>query len=380
MDYSIIIAEFNPLSNGHKFLIEQTRQLYPEDKIIVIMSGNWVQRGEPAITDKFSRAESAIELGVDLVIELPTLFSISSAEDFAFGAIKIASSIKSAKRIVFGSECGDINMIKETAELFTTQNLDTQIKTKLAKGTSYASTIRQVFGENSILNSPNNLLGVEYLKAIKSQNSHLDAVTIKRNSSGYNDKNLSKFASSSALRAHLRENEVFNLSKYMPSEMFNRINLGNLPDTNPLYSLIVYKLHTLPLSEIEQTEGVCEGLEHRLFDQSKQSKNLDDFLCKTASKRYPIGKINRILLNLIFGTTKNMKRQAKARPLPIIILAVKNKEILSDSDFSCAIKQFQDYNNIPDEQKDIISINLLADKIYSSITHRTIMDTTTHKL
>lgn len=380
MDYSIIIAEFNPLSNGHKFLIEQTKQLYPEDKIIVIMSGNWVQRGEPAITDKFSRAESAIELGVDLVIELPTLFSISSAEDFAFGAIKIASSIKSAKRIVFGSECGDINMIKETAELFATQNLDTQIKTKLSKGTSYASAIRQVLGENSILNSPNNLLGVEYLKAIKSQNSHLDAVTIKRSSSDYNDKNLSTFASSSALRAHLRENKLVNLSECMPSEMLNRINLGNLPDTNPLYSLIVYKLHTLPLSEIERIEGVCEGLEYRLFDQSKQSKNLDNFLCKTTSKRYPIGKINRILLNLIFGITKDMKSQAKTRSLPIIILAVKNKEILSDPDFSCAIKQFQNYNSIPDEQKDIISINLLADKIYSSIANRTIMDTTTHKL
>lgn len=380
MSYSIIIAEFNPLSNGHKYLIEQTKELFPLDKIVVVMSGNWVQRGEPAITDKYSRAQASLDVGADLVIELPTIYSISSAEDFAFGAIKIATTLKSAKRIVFGSECGDIKAIAETANLLISQKFDSKIKKQLSLGESYASAIRQVFGKNSILSSPNNLLAVEYVKALKKQNSHLEAVTIKRSIDNYNDDDLSEFASSSALRKHLLMGEYSSLEDYMPIEMLKRINPAHLPDFNSLYPLIVFKLHTLTFSEIEKFEGICEGLEYRLFEQSKLSKNLDDFLLNIASKRYPANKIKRILLNLIFGVTKHAKKDAKPQFPPIIVLAVKNKSILKDPDLCCAIKQFNDHKNILPHQQEVIKINQLADIIYASITNHTIKETITHKL
>lgn len=380
MNYSIIIAEFNPLSNGHKYLLERTKELFPLDKIVVIMSGNWVQRGEPAITDKYSRAQASLDVGADLVIELPTIYSISSAEDFAYGAIKIATTLKSAKRIIFGSECGDITIINQTANLLLSQKFDTQIKNQLSKGASYASAIRHVLGEKSILSSPNNLLAVEYIKALKEQNSHLEAVTIKRNTDNYNNNRLSEFASSSALRTHLLKEELSSLESYMPIEMLNRINLENFPNLDSLYPLIIYKLQTLTLSEIKEIEGVSEGLEYRLLEQSKSSKNFEEFLSSTNSKRYPTGKIKRILLNLIFNITKTTKKEIKQQSPPIIILAVKNKSILKDPDLCCAIKHFQDYNNVPPCQQEIIKINQLADKVYASITNCSIINTTTHKL
>lgn len=382
MNYSIIIAEFNPLSNGHKYIIDKAKTLFPEDQIIIIMSGNFVQRGEPAIINKVDRANVAISLGASVVIELPTIYAISSAEDFAFGAIQIANNISGAKRIIFGSECGDIQKLYDTAEQINSPIIQEKIKHQLSLGTSYAASLRLAMNNNPILNSPNNLLGIEYIKALKTLNSSLDAVTIKREYD-YNDKSISPFASSSALREKIYDKDLKSINGCLPDEMLDKFNDTQTPVLNRLYSMLFLKLTSTTPAELSHIDGISEGLEFRILDKLSACTSLDDFISSVSTKRYPESKIKRILLNILLGITKEIKQSAKiAQPIFSCIAIGKDKTILKDLAVSSGtlITKISDQEKLDQSQKEYFSINILADKIYSHITDTKLNSIYKHKL
>lgn len=382
MNYSIIIAEFNPLSNGHKYIIEKTMEMFPLDPIIVIMSGNFVQRGEPAIINKFERANVATMLGASAVIELPTIFSISSAEDFAFGAVKIANSISGAKRIVFGSECGDISILEKTAELLNSTSIQNEIKKHLSAGNSYATSLRLALNNNTILNSPNNLLGIEYIKAIKSTNSNLQAVTIKRDY-GYNDKSLSPFASSSALREQVFAGNLDCINNCLPDLMLDKLKTAQTPVLDKLHSMLLYKLATMPLKDLQKIDGINEGLEFRILDKAKLSTNFGDLVAQISTKRYPESKVKRVLLNVLFDITKKTKQTAKkAKPILTVLSIAKDKSILSalSNSNGTLVSMVRDCNKLDTSQQQINHVTTLADKIYANLTNIPTSSIYNHKL
>ena len=364
MGLSFIVAEFNPLTNGHKYIIDQTKKLFPENKIVIIMSGNFVQRGEPAIVDKFSRSDIAILLGVDAVIELPTVFSISSAEDFAYGAIKIASSFEGENTLIFGSECGDINLIAEAEKkLEKTQN-NAKIKENLKSGMSFASS--QIKAIGGTIEKPNNLLGVMYLKAIKDQNSSLRAVTIRREGD-YNSSLLdTEFASASALRKTIIEKNLDNLDGKLPEPMLEKLRVSTTPSNDKLFSLVRYKLWTTPIAILSNIAGVKEGIEYRIIEKMKTANSFESLVKAISTKRYPESLIRRILINILIGVTKDKKQSIKENLGYFRVLGVKEKNVYSIISRSSLVPltKKKDETKLDNTQKEFLEIDQLSDEIY----------------
>ena len=224
-----IISEYNPFHNGHLYHLIESKRITHSDYSIAIMSGNFTQRGEVSIIDKWSKAQMAIENGIDLVIELPTLYAISSAENFASGAIKILDSLGIVDYISFGSESNDISILQDIASVLCSEpnEYKTLLSHELSKGESFPKArekalmmyLNNVRRFANVLSSPNNILGIEYLKALKNQNSHIEPITIKRKDSNYNDNTISassKFSSATAIRNACFRRNLDVLKNVMP--------------------------------------------------------------------------------------------------------------------------------------------------------------------
>lgn len=215
-----IVSEYNPFHNGHLHHLKQSKEITNASFTVAVMSGNFVQRGDTSLIDKWAKAEMAIQAGVDLVIELPTVYAISSAENFADGAVKILDSLGVVDYISFGSEIGEIGPLDDVAKVLYKEpkEFSSLITTQLKSGLSYPKAreiaLQQFFGNSKkysdVLNNPNNILGVEYLKALKRRKSHITPITIKRDYSDYNSKTIkSGYASATAIRTMIKEKRMF---------------------------------------------------------------------------------------------------------------------------------------------------------------------------
>ena len=231
MNFCGIICEFNPFHNGHEYLIQNAKELTGGD-IICIMSGDFMQRGIPAIEDKYSRAKKAVTAGADMVVELPTIYACSNAENFAFGAIKTLKAIN-ITHLAFGVENTNLEILQEIAELKlkNSQDFQTSFKNEIENGINYNTALKRAiskqFGDNEkileILNQPNNILAIEYLTAIKKLNAKIKPITISRVDNGYESrKNLNQYLSATAIREKLYDGE--NIEKFIPTyAMLNNI-------------------------------------------------------------------------------------------------------------------------------------------------------------
>lgn len=318
MNIAIIIAEYNPLHNGHLYHIEKTRQLTGADAVAVIMSGNFVERGEPAVLDKSIRARHAIECGADIVIELPCLYATSAARYFAKGAIRTAMNIKGMKTLSFGSECGDIETLKTLSELTHGDTFNTSLKECLNKGDSYPvahekaikNAINSVeIGKNALkidtntIISPNNILGLEYIAAIERLGSDITPMTVKRVGNGYHDELLidNDYPSATAIRKAL--NAKTDVTTYVPTTTLH--DLKNKPniDTNRLFTVIA--THLIDNKDLECYED-NEGIINRVRDSINIAKDLDELICLTHTKRYTISRIKRVLLHIALNHTPQL--------------------------------------------------------------------------
>lgn len=388
MNISAIIAEYNPLHNGHVYHINKTKEIANSDAIICIMSGNYVQRGIPSIIDKWNRTKAALECGVDLVIELPVVYSLSSAEFFAFGAVSLLNSIGVTSSICFGSEAGDIELIREIAKVLVEEPADykSSLKVFLNKGYTYPSArskaLLQFFESNSkinninleeALNSSNNILGIEYMKSLIRLNSTIKPYTIKREGGSYNSTQLDKvYSSATSIRKFLKEDLDSSLLKnHMPEHSYSLIEELSKKDYNyvfedSLFPYLKYKCLTQG-SSLTNLPDVAEGLENKILKNIGISKGFDDIVERIKSKRYTYTRLSRILCQYFVGFELFNTRELRTAPCPYArVLGFNNKgtSILKKMKVTSNIPV---YTKIPKVQEEVLSLDILATRSYSII-------------
>lgn len=308
MKSTAIICEFNPLHSGHKRLIDYAKTF--SDKVICIMSGNFTQRGMPACCDKYARATHALLAGADLVVELPTVFATASAENFAYGGVAIANKLK-ANYLLFGSECGDIDKLSSCAELLLDNEINRQIANEVKLGVSYPKAVANVV-KSDILNKPNNVLAIEYIKALRASQSIAKPMTIEREDN-YNGAP-QHYSSSGALRADPQLREAYTY-EFVARDIDDSIEgkFGKIAT-----SILALKTP----DEMSAIEGVSEGIENRICSADK-SHGYDKMLEEIKTKRYTRLRLQRIILNTVLNITKEDVRKAKNGTAAIKPLAVK---------------------------------------------------------
>ena len=306
-----IVTEYNPFHKGHAYMIEEAKKKAGADRVVVVMSGSFVQRGEPAIFDKWTRTEAALMNGVDMVLELPVLFAAANAETFARAAVRILEETGIVDVLCFGSESGDLHSMQEAARLMENETEEFQhiLKEHLDEGLSYPAArakaleiVSQISSE--ILSRPNHILGLEYLKALDRYNCTMEPMTIKREGD-YNSPSLTDgFASAAAIRKALAEGRSTEALPQLPEnvhDVYNKaLSLGTAPCFwNELTPALHYKLRMSSAEEIQEIAEVVEGLENRILHSIDSCYDMKDVIDFIKTKRYTRTKIQRILLHIL---------------------------------------------------------------------------------
>jgi len=340
-----IIAEYNPFHNGHLHQITEAKKKSKLDYTICIMSGNFTQRGEPALFDKWTRAAMAVKSGVDLVIELPCVFTVRSAQDFARGGIRLLNSLN-IHQISFGSEHADLSLLEKVSAASLDPAITEELHTNLKSGQSYAVALSDALSKThsipkNILSQPNTILAVEYLNAIKIFKTKQKALPIERFFAPHHSGKISgNLASASAIRKELYNTSPdFSLIKQsVPLQSYQTIetlcqNSSALPSINLLSTSVLALLRKIKQPELKNITGISEGLEYKLIKAALQSRNLTELLTLTKSKRYPMSRLQRLILHCLLGTTKeSIAAFDQSGPLYARVLAFnrKGREILYD--------------------------------------------------
>ncbi len=312
MKVSGIVCEYNPFHNGHRYHIQKTRE-NGATHIVAVMSGNFVQRGDVAVIDKFERAKAAVRSGVDLVIELPVAYSLSSSEGFARGAMYILNSMGCIDELSFGSECGDINKLLTAVQASISCSQSQELKALLDSGSSYPSAMHLLaekkYGKQvgDIFDSPNNLLAIEYIKAISYLNSKITPFTIARKHAGHDQPEvICNFASASFIRQNVKEQNAY--SDLMPETMYETllqsVNSGKTASLANLEKAIMYRMRTMTPAQLRDVPDVGQGLEYRIFE-ARTASTVQQMMEQIKTKRYTMSRIRRIFLNSLLGITKD---------------------------------------------------------------------------
>ena len=324
-----IVCEYNPFHNGHLYHIIQSKKITGADYTIAIMTGNFAQRGDVSLVDKWSKTEMALLAGVDLVIELPVLYSVSSAENFADGAIKILNSLGIVDNISFGSETSDINLLDRIAEVLCNEPKEYKniLSHELSKGISYPKArenalmmyLNDVRRFANVMSSPNNILGIEYLKALRKSRSTILPVCIPRVGAGHNDTTYSKnIANATTVRNLVATNQYDSLAfkRLVPISTYS-ILTENIKKGHVITGLtnyekeILYTLRRMSISEIANLPDVSEGLEYKIKNAANSCNSLIEFFNIVSSKRYTKTRISRILVYSLLGITKKDMQLSK---------------------------------------------------------------------
>lgn len=382
-----IIAEYNPFHQGHFYHLMESKKQSGCNYAIAVMSGNFMQRGEPAIVDKWSRAEMAVRSGVDLVIELPTVYSISSAENFAEGAIKVLDSLSIVDTFSFGSEVASLDVLNEFAEILYREPAEyiSILNHELSKGISYPKArenallmyLNDIRRYANVLSSPNNILGIEYLKAIKKLRSSMVPFTIERLGPKHDElKIANNIASASYIRKILSRNKLQDTASLLPKPSFAILEdcsrKGNMVFSLSTFEKeILYCLRKMSLEEIAALPDVSEGLEHLIKESANSCNSVTELIAKIKTKRYTETRIRRILLYTLLGITKKeMLASRKITPyIRVLALNGNGKKLLSDIAISnpklpiiTSVKRFMDTNSNKTLhsmlQKDIFATNV----------------------
>lgn len=365
-----IIAEYNPFHTGHLYHITQAKARACAEIAVCVISGNFVQRGESSLINKWTKTEMALVNGADLVIELPVLYSVSSAENFASGAIKILDELGVVDDIAFGTESPDIQILNDIANVVLKEPREYQaiLKHQLSVGNSFPvareNAILMYLNDEqeygSVLHGPNNILAIEYLKAMKKSKSKMIPMAIKREKVGYNaTRRIGEFASGTAIRNYLIRKEYRDIQKTMPASSYGilreEMKNGNyVLDLSAYEKIIIYNLRKMSLAEIANLPDVNEGLENLIKKAANSSNNLIDLISNIKSKRYTQTRIQRILVYALLGITKQDMEMAQKTTPYIRVLGVndKGRSLLSEmsminkkANVVTSVKKFMDTNS-----------------------------------
>ena len=320
-----IVTEYNPFHKGHAYMIAEAKKQANADRVVVVMSSSFVQRGEPAIFDKWIRTEAALLNGVDLVLELPVLFASANAETFARAAVRILEESGIVDILCFGSESGDLATLQEAAKLMSNETEEFQrlLKEKLDAGLSYPTARAQALETVStinaeILSKPNHILGLEYLKALDLYNYTMQPMTIKREGD-YNSTEFSDcFASAAAVRKAILEDRMEDVLSQLPESTHalyqNALACGKAPITwENLTAPLHYKLRTGSPAELKEIAEVTEGLENRIYSALNNCYYMEELLAYIKTKRYTRTRIQRILVHALLDITETEVQHYRKR-------------------------------------------------------------------
>lgn len=315
-----IVVEYNPFHNGHLFHLNEAKKLTGADVIVAVMSGNFLQRGEPAIVDKWTRTRMALASGADLVIELPYAFATAHAPQFAKGAVEILDALHCGS-ICFGSEEGNIVPFTNTLHMMRTNKTlyERTIKSSIQEGISYPHALRIAYEEISRdthepladLSEPNNILGFHYMQAIQDMQSDMLPVTIERTGTHYHDERLptESIASATSIRKELFSNGIGNVQPFMSASSFELLNEHLHQSWESLYPLLRYTILREEPARLTDIADITEGIEFLLWRAAKEQATFQGFMHAVKSKRYTWTRIQRMLVHVLTGYRKTTRQQ-----------------------------------------------------------------------
>ena len=296
-----IICEYNPFHNGHLYHINKVKEMFPDHTVILILSSSFTERGEVSIINKFDKTKIALNYGVDLVIELPFVFSTQSADIFAKGSLSLLNYLN-CEYLVFGSESNDIDTLKELAKIqLKSKKYDKLVKKYMEDGINYPTAMNKALTDlgGKSVNNPNDLLGLSYVKEIIKNKYNITPISIKRTSDYHSLEANDKIISASAIRNLIKNKKRFK--KYVPSLSYKYINKNNF-DTK-LFELLKYKVNSDKDLSLYQT--VDEGIENRIIKYINNVTTIYELISKIKTKRYTYNKISRMLIHILCNFTKD---------------------------------------------------------------------------
>ena len=317
-----IIAEFNPLHSGHEYLIKEARKL---GTVVCVISGNFVQRGDTAIAPKEIRATAALNAGADLVAELPVLWSMSTAQNFALGGVSACLAL-GCDTLIFGSEAGDVSPLLQIADILTSDDFSVVLEKHLKKGSTFASARQKACEElgckKGVLDKPNNNLGIEYIVAARRLGANLDFKTVKRQGAEHDSKEIDSFVSATLLREKLLLGERDFCKRYMSKEILELFEDNILSDISRLETAILSVLRSKTPHELKALPDLSEGVENKLYSAIRTATTLNELYDKIKVKRYPLARIRRLVLSAFLG----LDNSYFMKPLPYVRVLGFNKK------------------------------------------------------
>lgn len=375
-----VIVEYNPFHNGHAFHLQAAKEATNADIVIAVMSGNFLQRGEPALVSKWCRAKMALLNGVDIVIELPYQFATQKAETFANGAVSILDAIGSHS-LCFGSESGDITSFLETIDFLdrNKEKLDNLIKINIKTGVSYPRALSVSFQELSSaenhlnLAKPNNILGYHYIKAIQQQKSNVLPYTVKRKSADYHDEHFATetIASATSIRKALfsTDQDYAAIEQYVPTATSHLLkeylkHYGVFHEWENYWSLLQFRLLQSSHDDLKEIYEVEEGLEHRLKAAALEAASFLEFMQKIKTKRYTWTRLQRLCVHILTNTKKSEMTvfPEKASYLRLLGMTKNGKEFLNKQKSHLSLPLISKLSSYKGNE---ISLDIKASRIYS---------------
>ena len=374
-----IIAEYNPLHNGHIYHIRETRRIGKVDFVVAIISGNFMQRGVPAILDKWTRGRLAVEAGsVDLVLEIPYFIATESAEYYAKGSIGILESLGVIDSVSFGSEKGSVEELKDIAKLLREEpfKYSDKLTEYIAEGMSFPKARERAVAEflgdeySKMLRLPNNILAVEYLKHIKS----MQAITIKRQGGYHADDAGPEYPSATGIRKKILDNKYDIVKNSVPREVYEEITNNSISGLSKsmkeYFNLIRTEIVKRNSSELENIQGITEGLENKIKKEIRYHDDYKEFVSSVKSKRYTMTAIERGLNHILMSIDKKEVEEAFENEMwytRVLALNDRGAFVLKKAKEKAGIKIL---NNINKEEKlpELFKYDIMASDIYNIIT------------
>lgn len=364
-----IIAEYNPFHLGHAYLAQKARE-NGATHIVAVMSGNFVQRGIPSLFDHETRTAAALMNGVDLVLQLPAVYAVSSAQNFAKAGTDILNGLGIVDELVFGSECGKIEKINAAVDALESEDFKPLLDAELKKGIAFASArenaLRLIDAEAAdIVKSPNNILGVEYVAALRSSQSKITPITFGRIGANHDSNEaVNGIASASQIRNNFSDNEW---EKFVPQNSVCLYKSAETTDIKNIESAILYKMRTVDAVALSRVPDISEGIENRIISAAAEAKSLDELYSLAKTKRYSHARIRRIVLNCFLGITA----EDLALPVPYIRITGFNKkgvELIKKAKCSAKmpiITKAADIAALGNDAQRIFSLECTAGNIYA---------------
>ncbi len=378
-----LIVEYNPLHNGHLYHYLESLRATGADASVAIMSGNFLQRGEPAIVNKWARAQMALDIGIDLVLELPTVYCTQNAETFAYGSVATLDAMGVVQQVCFGSESGDISWLLELAARLKDEPvsfkeaLKAQLNLGLPYPRAYARAAAALVGvPEELLNQPNNILGLNYVLALKRLGSSIQPATITRQKAGYHQADITdhKIASATALRKLIFEQNLEAIEPYVPQSTLKILQQEKDHHRFPMswdafYSLLSHSLTVHSASALCQIHEMEEGIEHRIKKIHSSASHFQELMEALKTKRYTWNRIQRLLLYVLLNLQKQefelLTKKKKPSYIRVLGFSEKGRQLLHLAKKKATVPIITTVASARKEEWPMLDLDLRAASVYS---------------